>query len=139
MWLNLTAVSARYVAITQFFINKAGFHRVAEQDIDNIQHALLKARVKKRCGNFDTIVDVSCHPVSGGEIHLLVTPVLEDIDPVMFKIAINDADNANIVADTFQIRDERAHSANQQIDRHAWTWGRIEAVNQTFIDQVIQF
>ncbi|MNI75235.1 hypothetical protein D3C73_1313690 [compost metagenome] len=57
----------------------------------------------------------------------------------MFKIAVNDANHANIITDAFQIRDQGAHSADQQINRYARTGRRIESINEALIDQVVQF
>ena len=55
----------------------------------------------------------------------------------MFKVTVNNTDGTNVVANAFQIGDQRTHAANQQINRYAGAGGRIQTINQAFIDKVI--
>ena len=56
----------------------------------------------------------------------------------MLEETVHNTDDADIFADTFQTRDQRAHAADQQINRHAGAGGGIQSVHQTFIHQVVQ-
>ena len=56
----------------------------------------------------------------------------------MLEETVNDANDADIIADAFQSRDQRAHAADQQIDRHAGAGGGVQSVHQPFIHQVVQ-
>ncbi len=56
----------------------------------------------------------------------------------MFKIAVNDAHDANIFADPFQIGDQGAHTADQQIDLNPGTGRCIQTIHQPFIDEVVE-
>ena len=56
----------------------------------------------------------------------------------MFKIAIHNADHADVIANAFQFRNERAHAANEQIYRNARTGGRVQAVHQAFVHQIVE-
>ncbi len=54
----------------------------------------------------------------------------------MFQVTLNKTDGTNVVAIAFQIGAQRTHSANLQIKRYAGAGGRLQTINQAFIDKV---
>ena len=47
------------------------------------------------------------------KVNAFIAAILKNIDPIVLKIAIDDADDANIFTDALKIGDQRAHAADQ--------------------------
>ena len=56
----------------------------------------------------------------------------------MFQVTVNNADHPNIIADAFQFRDQRAHAADQQVNRYARAGRGVQPVHQSFVDQIVK-
>src|SRR5439155_16221357 len=77
----------------------------------------------------DSAVEVSRHPVGAGKEYQVIAAVMEVQNPRVLQVAIDDAYNADILAQLWNARPQAANAANIQPDRHAGLRRRIQGVN----------
>lgn len=68
-------------------------------DIRYINNSLFQTWITDWYCYLDTVINISCHPVCGGDINLRIAIIVGDHHARVLKKAVNNTDDANIVAD----------------------------------------
>src|SRR6202022_1230169 len=89
--------------------------------------------------DFDAAEKVSRHPISAGEKQFGLAAVFKVVDPAVLKKPADNADDANVFAQTGNLRPQTTDAAHDQIDRHFRGGGFIECLDDLLIDQRIEF
>src|SRR5476651_2435199 len=90
------------ITITHILIKDACFYRVAKQQVENIVYLEAYRVTEQFHAHFNTVINITGHPVGRGNEYPGNAAIMELIDPVMLQETVKDADNLDILADTRQ-------------------------------------
>ena len=90
---------------------------------------LVELLVEHREADLDTAVQIPRHPVRAAEIREHIAARVEMEDAAVLEEAADDRAHADVLGKPRHARTERAHAANDQVDRHARRGGLVERVD----------
>src|SRR5207244_11704932 len=89
-------------------------------------------------GNFDTPQKIAWHPIRARKKYFGLAGVFEIINPAVLEKSPDDADDADVFAQTRSSRPRTANAAHEQIDCHLGLRRFIERLDDLIFDQCIE-
>ena len=77
------------------------------------------SRIFDRDQQFHSLVQIARHPVCAGDKRQIIAAVAKVDDAAVFEISIQNADNADVIAQARYVRSQTANAPYVQVDLHA--------------------
>src|SRR5581483_1542193 len=102
-----------------------------------LDEPLLQLRGLHRKYHLDAAAQVAVHPVRRADIHLRIARIVKVEDAAMLEEAIDDAGDADVIADAGNLRPQGADAAANDVDLHARLAGAVQGLHDGRLQQAV--
>ena len=110
---------------------------VRELHIDHGLQTMAEIGITYRDHEFDTVIEVSWHPVRTADIQLFTTAIGEPEDAAVLQEAADEASDGDVVTDAGDARDEYADPPDDELDPDACLRSFVELIYDLLIEEGI--
>ena len=104
---------------------------VGELKLNDVQYFSSQILVNNWKANLNSLINIAVHPIGRTKINFIISIVMKDINPAMFKVPVNNAPDRNIVTHPRSSRDETTYASHDQVDFYVCVGSLIELLDDT--------
>ena len=116
----------------------ARLRRVVHHDVHDVVDLVADPLVEDWRADFDAALGISGHEISRGDVHFLLFPGAEAINPGVFEVAPDYAAHIDVFGDAGDAWHDAADAADNHVDLHAGARGFLELADDVHVGQGIE-